>query len=254
MQEQRAAGQRVPPRGLSPAAHGDRQVERVDVHAGCAGGDHGAADSVGEAGVFVFGVDDVGLDSAVQRAQQLEFDQVGLARPGPAEDDGVVVVAGEPVPEHQRSRAQVVAVEHPTRRGRRGAERGAEAGGGARDLGAVGGVGAVCDGWCGEFGGGERERRGQRVGVEGAVLAEFVQPERQAGDPTGQGAVGGGVGVDEHAGGQRPHVGDPLGEFGRGGGVHGQRQPDLEQAALAAGDPVGQGVGVLGGGVGVRVG
>ena len=61
------------------------------------------------------------------------------------------------------------------------------------------------------------------------------------------------MGVDEHAGGQRAHVGDPLGEFGRGGGVHGQRQPDLEQAALAAGDPVGQGVGVLGGGVGVRV-
>ena len=185
MQEQRAAGQRVARRGVSPAAHGDRQVERVEVHPGCAGGDHGAADGVGEAGVFVFGVDDVGLDAAVQRAQQLEFDQVGLARPGPAEDDGVVVVAGEPVPEHQRSRPEVVAVEHPTRRCRRGAERWAERGavGGAGDIGRVGGVGAVCGVGGGEFGGGERERGGQRVGVEGAVLAEFVQPERQAGDP-----------------------------------------------------------------------
>ena len=253
MQEQRAAGQRVPPGGAPPAAGGDRQVERVDVHAGCAGGDHGAADGVGEAGVLVFGVDDVGLDAAVQRAQQLEFDQVGLARPGPAEDDGVVVVAGEPVPEHQRPRPEVVAVEHPTRRGRCDAERGAEPA--AVPVTSVPSVASVLvRGWCREFGGGERERGGQRVGVEGAVLAEFVQPERQAGDPPVQGAVGGGVGVDEHAGGQRPHVGDPLGQFGRGGGVHGQRQPDLEQAALAAGDPVGQGVGVLGGGVGVRVG
>ena len=36
-------------------------------------------------------------------------------------------------------------------------------------------------------------------------------------------------------------------------GVHGEGQPDLEQAAFAAGDPLGQGVGVFGGGFGVRV-
>ena len=84
------------------AAAGQGQVERVDPHPGGAGADDGAADGVGEAGVFVFGVDDVDLDPAVEGAQEFEFDQVGLAGAGAGEHDGVVVVAGEPVPQHQR--------------------------------------------------------------------------------------------------------------------------------------------------------
>ena len=74
--------------------------------------------ALGEASVLVLGVDDRDLDAPIQVAQQFELDQVGLARAGAAEDDGVVVVhpLAEPIPVHQTLGADVVAVEHPGRR------------------------------------------------------------------------------------------------------------------------------------------
>jgi hypothetical protein len=52
----------------------------------------GAADTLGQAAVLVFGVDDRHLDAGVQRAQRLELGEVALPRPRAGEDDRVVVV------------------------------------------------------------------------------------------------------------------------------------------------------------------
>jgi len=53
---------------LFPAPDPGGQVEGVEPHAGCAEPDDGAADGVGQAQVFVFGVDHGDLHAGVQVA------------------------------------------------------------------------------------------------------------------------------------------------------------------------------------------
>ncbi len=63
--------------------------------------DVGAADRGRQPRIFVLRVDDIDLDAPVQAAQQLQLDQVGLARTGAPQDHAVVVVQCEAVPVHQ---------------------------------------------------------------------------------------------------------------------------------------------------------
>jgi hypothetical protein len=68
-----------------------------------------------------------------------------------------------------------------------------------------------------------------------------------------QGAEGGRDGLQQQRFGQRPHRRNLGGQFLFRGGVDGQVEPGAEQAAVAAGDPVGQVAGVVGGGFGVGI-
>ena len=99
----------------------------------------------------------------------------------------------------------------------------------------------------GQLGRGERERRGQGVGVEGTSLAERVDPDRQSGGPALQHAPGGRLGVEKH---RRAHRADScaLGlQLLFGAGVHGEVEADPEQLLLAPGQAGGEVAGVLGG-------
>jgi hypothetical protein len=64
---------------------------------------------------------------------------------------------------------------------------------------------------------------------------------------------GGWHGVQQNRGGGRPHGRDRLLQIGERRRVHAQVQADAEQLGLAAGDPVGQFGGIIGGGLGDRV-
>jgi hypothetical protein len=68
-----------------------------------------------------------------------------------------------------------------------------------------------------------------------------------------QGAVGGVAGVEQQARAQGADGGDLGGQLVGAHGVHGEVEPDAEQLALAAGHPVRQVVGVLGGGFDMRI-
>jgi hypothetical protein len=70
-----------------------------------------AAGAGGEAGVFVFGVDDPALGALVGVAQDFQLGQVGLPGAGAGEGDGVVVVACPPVPGDQARPGGVRAVQ-----------------------------------------------------------------------------------------------------------------------------------------------
>jgi hypothetical protein len=124
---------------------------------------------------------------------------------------------------HQALGAQVVPIEHPAR-------------GGAADRVRRGQVRA-----------GERERRSQGAGVEGAAHPDQVQTHRQRRNPALQAAVSGGLGIQQQARGQRPDRADLVSQPALCGGVDRDVQPEAEQFALAAGHPGGQVVGVLGG-------
>jgi hypothetical protein len=75
--------------------------ERVQVDAGVAQVDDGAADGVGEAGVLVLRVEHDDLDAVVELAQEIQLGQVRLAGAGTGKGDGVVVVPAPAVPDHQ---------------------------------------------------------------------------------------------------------------------------------------------------------
>ena len=64
----------------------ERQVQRVEAHPGRAEIEHHPAHRAGERHVFAFRVEHEPVHAAVERTQQFEFDQVGLARPGPGQD------------------------------------------------------------------------------------------------------------------------------------------------------------------------
>lgn len=134
----------------------DFQVEGVESLARGAEADVGAADRLGQAAVFVFGVDDHLLDAAIQRTQDLGLDQIGLTRAAAAEHHHVVVVCfgGELVHE-QQPRGGVAAVEHPL--GACGPDR-------VRDR---------------QLRGVEGERGGERGGVEGAPHPHQIEAEGQ---------------------------------------------------------------------------
>src|SRR5258708_6171755 len=102
---------------------------------------------------------------------------------------------------------------------------------------------------------GSREARSGEANGKAAASAYLVGGEGQAaGDPPLQGAERGGLGRQQQRLGQRPHRGHLGGQRVLAGGVDGQVQAGAEQAALAAGDTVGQLPRVLGGGLGLRVG
>ncbi len=105
----------------------------------------------------------------------------------------------------------------------------------------------------GQLGRGEREAGGQGVGVEGASLAEGVDPDGQGGGPALQGAPGGRLGVEEHRVAHRPHPGAFGAEGLLAAGVDGEVEPDPEQLLLAPGQPGGQLPGVLGGDLDVGI-
>lgn len=110
------------------------------------------------------------------------------------------------------------------------------------------GGGAVEDATAGgQLGRGEREAGGQGVGVEGAALAEGVNPDGQSGRPALQGAPGGRLGVEEHRVAHRPDPGALGAESLLAAGVDGEVEPDPKQLLLAPGQPGGQFSGVLGG-------
>ena len=73
------------------------------------------ADRVGEADVLVFGVDDRDVHAVGQGAQDLQFDEVGLAGAGAGQDDAVVVVLRPPVPPHDPVGVGVEPVQHAAR-------------------------------------------------------------------------------------------------------------------------------------------
>jgi hypothetical protein len=77
------------------------QVERIELHAGGAERDAGAADGFAQPPVLILRVDDRDLDPGVQRPQHIQFRQVGLAGAGAGEHDGVVVVQRPAIPQHQ---------------------------------------------------------------------------------------------------------------------------------------------------------
>ena len=116
--EQGLAGQRVRPG--PDARYGRGQVEGVEPHPVGAEVQVGAAGAGGEAGVFVFGVDDPALGALVGVAQHFELGQVGLPRAGGGEGDGVVVVLRPPVPGDQAGPGGVRAVEDAGQRVRVG--------------------------------------------------------------------------------------------------------------------------------------
>ena len=210
-----------------PVAGGD--VERVEAHPGGAELHDGAADAFGEAHVLVFGVDDGDVHAVVEVAQDVEFGEVGLPGAGAGQDDRVVVVLRHRSHDDHPGGGQVNPVEDPADRRRVAGQR------------------------RGQVGGGERERRGQGVGVQGAVHPQAVDPERQGGGPALQVPVGGRLQVQQHRRGGGPDLRAGFGERVLGGGVHGDVHAGAEQFRGAAGDPVGEIGGVLGGGVDARV-
>jgi hypothetical protein len=109
VREQGPAGQRVRTR---PGAGRERgQVEGVKADSVGAEVQVRAAGPGGEAGVLVFGFDDPALGALVGVAQDLQLGEVGLARAGGGEGDGVVVVACPPVPGDQAGPGGVRAVQ-----------------------------------------------------------------------------------------------------------------------------------------------
>ena len=224
--EQGLAGQRVRP---GPGArYGRGQVEGVEPHPVGAQMQVGAASARGEAGVFVFGVDDPALGALVGVAQHFELGQVGLPRAGGGEGDGVVVVLRPPVPGDQARPGGVRAVEDAGQRVR------------------VGGV-------AGQVGGGERERRRQRRGVHRPGQLEVVGAGREGGDPALQGPEGGRGGDQQQRAGDRADRRDLLRQLVFAAGVDGEVQAEAEQLPLTAGQPVRQVPRVICGGFGVRV-
>jgi len=189
----------------------------------------GAADRFGQAQVFVFGVDHGDLHPVVQRPEHFEFDQVGLAGAGAGNDDGVVVVLGPAVPPDDAGGVGVEPVQHPAGRHALTGQR------------------------RGQVGGGQGEGGGEGVGVEHAPHPQGVGRERQGRGPALQLAPGRRLGVQQHRGGGGADLRDGLDELVGGHRVHRQIQPDPEQPGLAAGEPVGEVGGVLGGSVGNRV-
>ena len=180
-----------------------REVEGVEPHPRGPEVEVGTADRFGQAPVLVLGVDHRHLDAGVQAAQRLELGQVGLARTRTGQDDRVVVVLGEAVPQHQ-SRSL----------GRRAVE---DAGGGR------------------QLGRGEGERGSQGVGVEAAPERQGIDAQGQRGDPPLQAPPGGGLGIEQHRGAQRSHPGALGVERCFARRMHRQVQPDPEQLLLAPG-------------------
>ncbi len=172
-----------------------------------------AADGVGEAVVFVFRVDDQHVDPAVQRAERFEFGEVTFAGSGTGQDDGVVVVLGEPVPQQQPAAGGGRPVEHPV------------GGGGVRVR--------------------ERIRRRQRRRVERSGERELVDADREAGDPALQLPERGGLQVQQHPGADPTNPDAFSIQCGGAVGVDGEGEPDAEQPAVAAGQRRRQGCGRL---------
>ena len=160
--------------------------------------------------------------------EDLQLGQVGLARAGGGEGDGVVVVGRPPVPGHQPRPGGVGPVQDAGQRARGGRV-------------------------AGQVGGGEREAGGERGGVHGAAQQQLVGPGGQGRGPALQRAEGGRDGDQQQGRGQCPHRLGLGGQVLLRAGVDGQVQAEPEQLALAPGQPVGQVAGVVGGGLGVGV-
>ena len=186
VREQGPAGQRV--RARPGAGRGRGQVEGVEPDPAGAEVQVRAAGPGGEAGVFVFGVDDPALGALVGVAQDFELGQVGLPGAGRGEGDGVVVVACPPVPGDQAGPGGVRAVQ---------------------DAGQRVGVGGVATGRSGEVNG--NAAASAAVSIVRVSFRASV-PAGQGGDPALQGPEGGRGGDQQQRAGHRADRRDLLGE------------------------------------------
>ena len=194
-----------------------REVERVE-RDGVGAGERqvGAVDGLAEALVFVFGVDDEHLHALVEQAERFEFGEVAFAGAGAGEDDAVVVVAGEAVEDDRRAR-----------------------------VGQSVEAAAVCER---RLGGGEGEGGGERLAVEGAAQAQPVEAERQRREPALERPEGGGGAAEQLRGAERLHAFACVCELVFAVGADREVDAGPVEAALAAREPGGEVLGVVGGG------
>lgn len=192
------------------------QVEGVDAHPRGAQLYDRAAGRFGQPDVLLFRVHDQHLHAVVERAQDVEFRQVGLASAGARKHDRVVVVH-HPTVEADQAGAGAV---HPQQHRR----------GGALNLG--------------ELVGGERKARRQGLGVEGAPDPQAVDTDRQRRRPALHRPERGRNQPQQHPVGDRLHRGHGLGQFVFAVGEDGEVDADVEQPSLSTGDAVGQFAGV----------
>ena len=100
--------------GVEPAWRGIGEREGVDAGASARSDLNDlAAESGKDGGVFAFRVHDQGASAAEHRADQLGFDQEGLAGTTGREDDRVVGLEREPVDDHRAAGRGVDAIEQP---------------------------------------------------------------------------------------------------------------------------------------------
>ena len=104
------------------------------------------------------------------------------------------------------------------------------------------------------LGGREGEGGGERFAVEGAPQPEPVEAERQGGEPAVERAEGGRDAAEQLRGAERAYACAGVVELVFCVGADGEVEAGAEEAAFAAGEPVGELVGVFGGGGDAEVG